>query len=210
MCVSMLQNLEKDGVHVENLVMDNDTTTMARVRSEVDPAIKKQSDKNHCMKEITNRLYELKNRKHYKELTSKTITHISKCFRYCVGQNAGDATAIANGITAIGQHVFGSHDMCSESWCGYLKSPENYKPSHLPYKRYLSNSDLKTDLGVILQEFASQSTKLTDLGSSQPNESLNNTVASKAPKSVCYSGSESNDFRVAAAIAQKKTWVTNM
>lgn len=43
-----------------------------------------------------------------------------------------------------------------------------------------------------------------DLGSTQPNESLNNTVASKTPKSTLYSGSESNDFRVAAAVAQKK------
>ena len=43
---------------------------------------------------------------------------------------------------------------------------------------------------------------LSELGSTQANESLNNTVASKAPKAVFFSGSESNDFRVAAAGAQ--------
>ena len=58
--MSMLRNLEKDDVHVINQVMNNDTTTIARVRSVEDPCIKKQSDKNHYMKEITNRLYELK------------------------------------------------------------------------------------------------------------------------------------------------------
>lgn len=42
-----------------------------------------------------------------------------------------------------------------------------------------------------------------DLGSTQPNKSVNNTVASKTPKSTFYSGSESNDLRVAAAVAQK-------
>lgn len=43
-----------------------------------------------------------------------------------------------------------------------------------------------------------------DLGSTKTNESLNNTVANKTPKSTFYSGSESNDIRVAAAVAQKQ------
>ena len=54
-----------------------------------------------------------------------------------------------------------------------------------------------------MQEFVTHSDTLSELGSTQANESLNNTVASKAPKAVFFSGSESNDFRVAAAVAQK-------
>lgn len=43
-----------------------------------------------------------------------------------------------------------------------------------------------------------------DLGSTQPKESLNNTVASNTLKSTFFSGSESNDFRVTAAVAHRR------
>lgn len=45
--------------------------------------------------------------------------------------------------------------------------------------------------------------KLCPRGSSQRNESLNNTIGSKAPKIRHYGGSASNDHRVAAAVSQK-------
>ena len=38
---------------------------------------------------------------------------------------------------------------------------------------------------------------------SQRNECLNSIIASKNPKTRFYGGSESNDFRVACAVAQK-------
>ena len=51
--------------------------------------------------------------------------------------------------------------------------------------------------------FVKNADKLAPLGSSQANESLNNTIGSKAPK-ICHCGaSESNDFRVARAVSQE-------
>lgn len=73
----------------------------------------------------------------------------------------------------------------------------------LPYHRYLSVERLKVDLTSIVDFYISQADRLVDLGSTQSNKSVNNTVASKTPKSTFYSGSEGNDFRVAAAVAQK-------
>lgn len=73
----------------------------------------------------------------------------------------------------------------------------------LPYHRYLSVERLKVDLTSIVDFYISQADRLVDFGSTQPNKSVNNTVASKTPKSTFYSGSEGNDFRVAAAVAQK-------
>ncbi|KAK3108332.1 hypothetical protein FSP39_005757 [Pinctada imbricata] len=203
MCVSMVTNLHKDEISVGCLEMDNDATTIAKVRSEVDPSMKKTSDKNHTMKQFANRLWDLKKQKHYKELSAKTITHIKKCFSFCLAQNSGDVSAIQSELPAIVPHLYGVHDKCSIQWCGYLKAPDTYVPKRLPYKRYLRDVHLKSDLSSILQEFAQNSEMLAHLGSSQSNESLNNTIASKAPKANFFSGSESNDYRVAAAVAQK-------
>lgn len=50
-----------------------------------------------------------------------------------------------------------------------------------------------------MSNFVKNANKLAPLGSSQPNESLNNTTGSKAPKIRHYGASESNDFRVACA-----------
>ena len=44
--------------------------------------------------------------------------------------------------------------------------------------------------------------KLVNLGSTQRNENLNHVIASKSPKVRYYGGSESNDFRTAAGVAQ--------
>lgn len=50
---------EKD-VQVGTIIMDNDTTTIVRARTDVNPALKKQCDKNHTLKQFTNKLYDLK------------------------------------------------------------------------------------------------------------------------------------------------------
>jgi hypothetical protein len=202
MCIQMLQELDKSEGHVGTVIMDNDSTTVARARVEVDPALKKQSDKNHTLKQFTNKLYDLKKTKNYKELNTKTITHISKCFKYCVSQNQEDLINLKKNLEAITPHIYGDHCLC-DAWCKYLSSPETYKPHQLPYHRYLSNQNLKSDLSSIFEYYISQAERLINLGSTQANESFNNTVASKTPKSTFYSGSESNDFRIAAAVAQK-------
>ncbi|XP_061194397.1 uncharacterized protein LOC133202576 [Saccostrea echinata] len=202
MCIQMLQDLGQNDVNVSTIIMDNDSTTVARARLEVNPALKKQSDKNHTMKQFTNKLYDLKKNKNYKELNTKTINHISKCFKYCISQNQEDLISLKKNLEAITPHVYGDHSLC-DTWCGFLSSPETYKPQQLPYHRYLSNQQLKSDLSSLFGFYISQAEKLINLGSTQANESFNNTVASKTPKSTFYSGSESNDFRIAAAVAQK-------
>ena len=54
-----------------------------------------------------------------------------------------------------------------------------------------------------LQVYATNSDKLVRHGSSQANESFNNTVASKHPKSRSYASSSSFNTRVGCAVAQK-------
>ena len=54
-----------------------------------------------------------------------------------------------------------------------------------------------------MSNFVKNANKLAPLGSSQANESLNNTIGSKAPQIRHYGASESNDFRVACVVSQK-------
>ena len=61
-----------------------------------------------------------------------------------------------------------------------------------------------------MSNFVKNANKLAPLGSSQANESLNNTTSSKAPKIRHYGASESNDFRVACAVSQKNIGQTNV
>ena len=51
--------------------------------------------------------------------------------------------------------------------------------------------------------FAKNAEKLAPFGSSQANESLNNSIGSKASKIRHYGASESNNYRVACAVGQK-------
>lgn len=73
MCIGMLNDLEEKDVQVRTIIMNNNTTTIARARTEVNPALKKQGDKNHTLKQFTNKLYDLIKWKKYKELNPKTI-----------------------------------------------------------------------------------------------------------------------------------------
>ena len=121
---------------------------------------------------------------------------------YAIKQNKENSDKIGKNIRAISPHLFGDHTQCDSSWCGYCQSPDNYIPRHLPYRKYLTDSQLKVDLSGVLVQYAVNSVKLTKLGSSQRNESFNNTVATKNPKAKHYSASESTCFRVASAVAE--------
>jgi len=54
---------------------------------------------------------------------------------------------------------------------------------YLPESRPLTDTKLRTDLDAMIENLVGQTDDLSNLGSSQANESLNMTIASKAPKS---------------------------
>lgn len=67
----------------------------------------------------------------------------------------------------------------------------------------LKNSILFEELKSIFNKLGDNTESFVAGSSTQGNESLNSIIARKAPKSVFYSSSESYDFRVASAVAQK-------
>ena len=64
--------------------MDDDTTTMARIRQELDHTVTKWSDINHTSKHLTNSLFSLQ--KKHRSLNSQTIAYLKKCFNYALAQ----------------------------------------------------------------------------------------------------------------------------
>ncbi|CAB4021338.1 Hypothetical predicted protein [Paramuricea clavata] len=73
-----------------------------------------------------------------------------------------------------------------------------YKHAYVPYGKDLHCEELK----LALNDIFTMVVKLAPIVNSQRNESFNSTVGSKNPKIRFYGWSESNDFRVAYAMAQ--------
>ena len=120
-----------------------------------------------------------------------------------MAQNQGDQEGMINTFEAIGQHMFGNHQLCIDMhWCKYHENPLTYKHKGLPYGKPLSGLEIKVDVLNFLKKLSKKADRLTNLGSTQANESANHTIASMAPKDHHYSTSESLKWRVSAAVAQ--------
>ena len=119
---------------------------------------------------------------------------------YALRQNKGNADGLQAALSAGVPHMYGDHTGCG-SWCGHSSNPLTYKHSGLPYGRDLTNQATKAALSNLFNAYAQSAAKLDS--SSQVNESFNNTVSGKQPKSRSYASSASFNYRVAAAVCQK-------
>ncbi|XP_052067585.1 uncharacterized protein LOC127706898 isoform X2 [Mytilus californianus] len=203
MVVQMIRDLNEQNVPISELAGDDDSTGYNRAMKEMpDLQMVKTSDRNHVTKNIVNKLYSLKPK--HKELSVMVINAITRNFAYMLDQNKGNQAGIENGLRASIDHIFGEHAHCMQSWCGYLKDKSTYKHSSLPHGKDLKSLDLKSDLEkLFLDKLVPNSKKLANLASSQANESLNMTIATKAPKYKHYSASSSLSYRVSSAVLQK-------
>lgn len=208
MVVQMISDINEKGVEISELAGDDDTTGFERAKKILpNSKMVKTSDRNHVKKNVVKKLYALKAQ--HKDLSVMVINSIAKNFSFMIDQNTGNPAGIENGLRALIKHMYGEHDECNISWCGYLKDSKSYQHSNLPHGKDLSSPSLRTALEkLFLNELSSQSEKLSNLSSSQANESLNNTIASKAPKSKHYSSSASLGYRVSSAILQKNDGYT--
>ena len=201
MVCEIVKKIENSGVKVANLVGDEDTTSIARLRKEIAHPINKRSDMNHLKKALGNSLYEL--RKKHKSLSPMVISYFQKLYSYCIRQNQDSVEKLTSGLNNIVSHAFGIHENCDELWCGYKRNPETFKFSSLPYGKPLSGDDMKKDLEALFTKQSSRADKLSHIGSTQANESLNMSIASKAPKNKHFSESCSLQNRIKAGVAQK-------
>lgn len=203
MAVEMVRNIVKEGTKVAEIIMDDDTTTIHRIQSEVDETITKRTDRNHICKRFTNQLYHLQNK--HSSMRYNVIKYLERMFKIALSQNQDNPEGLEAALEAIVPHAFGCHDKCNPEWCGAksLDDPSTYRYKGLPRHRALKGEDMKKDLLLIFSKYTTQADKLAHLGSSQANESLNSSISKKAPKSSHLSASGALYNRVSAAVAEK-------
>ena len=158
-------------------------------------------------------LYKLSEK--HKNLTSsrnRIINYLRECFSYVISQCDKKSIILSQNLRQT-PHIFGEHAGCSE-WCGATHDDKcKYSSCHTG-RQLPALQDLKLKNGLIdvFEIFALNSERLAPGGSTKVNESFNNIVASKAPKSMHYSSSESFCWRLGAVAAQKnegKSYVCN-
>lgn len=189
--------LKNNNVQVGMMIADNDSSSPAAVKNAVKiHEILKQSDLNYTTKGLSKQLYEVKKSKVANpddEMSNDFINHLKKCFTSAVKQNRGNLENMQKAIKNIPDHAFDKHENCG-SWCRSGK--ENYQRSYDVY-----NPTLYEKLKDLFNELKENAYSFIMAGSSQANESLNNTMCSKNPKRLCLSKSGSSDRRYACTIS---------
>lgn len=191
--------LKNANIQVGVFIGDNDSCCISSIQKESNHTIIKQSDMNHSNKGVGNILHELHKSKISdpdSELSNDIIKHIQRCFTYAIHQNKGNVPAIKVALENIPYHLYDHHDNCG-TWCNNKNDAENGAGIRL------KNNILFEVLKNTFCDLSANAEKFASAASSQPNESLNNSMCSKAPKNISYSTSESADYRFAATVAQK-------
>ena len=98
-------------------------------------------------------------------------------------------------------HAFGNHQNCGSFFTKTEKNEHVYR--YFKDGQCLTDLNIKNKLEKIIQPFINHSAQIAPCSSRQSNESFNNIVCSKHPKSAFYGGSESHAYRVGLAVCQK-------
>ena len=107
------RNLQYDGA-----VMDNDSTTVAWLREQVDETIVDEADINHTRVNNGEHLRTVK-AKHV-QFTQRLLDKCERLFRKAIKSHVGDAKAIEKNLKAIPRHAYGDHEYCEFDWCTFL------------------------------------------------------------------------------------------
>ncbi|CAG2192791.1 unnamed protein product [Mytilus edulis] len=100
-----VKELLEQGTPVKTIEGDGDNTLIARLKSELNLTVKKRFDKNHTIKDIVSKLYDLQKED------------------------------MKNNLVALIPHQFGDHSLCQPRFCGYKRQPGlKYLHRSLPYK----------------------------------------------------------------------------
>ena len=107
--------------------MDDDTTTIHRLRSEVSTDIVKFSDRNHVVNAFTSDLYKLK--KTNKSLRYNVIAYLKKMFVSAVSQCQQEPDRLRDRLKSITPHMYGEHQLSDPDWCKAktLETPGDYQ-----------------------------------------------------------------------------------
>ena len=195
-----VKELNDSGVSVEYLEGDGDNTLIARLKSDLNMAMKKRFDRNHIVKNVGKSMFALQEKK----LSKTVIMHIQKCLKYAFAKNQGDINGMTENLRALIPHQFADHSLCKARFCGYVRNQslgQAYSHRSLPYHAPLKDENLRQKLEKLFEPVIANAEQYCDLGSSQQCEHANREVTLRAPKSLHYGNSEALDHRVYATSA---------
>ena len=145
---TLLNSCEEKNAVVSVLVGDDDSSTISKVRRNVEHEVEKWSDVVHAKRSFGSSLYSIKTQN--RSLTDMVIWYFQWCFGYTLKQNKDDEEGVQNGLKSIVPHAYGDHSSCG-NWCGYLKNPASYKHTGLPCGKDLTDKSLRQSLGKIIE-----------------------------------------------------------
>ena len=178
LAADLVQQLESNNnVQIENLIMDEDSTTITRIQETLGRKGNKWSDEKHVTNLFSNKLWKLKS----KEMTADVITYFKRTFCIAVIDNRKNPDRLAQTLSSIVPHSFGDHSTCG-SWCTYKENPTTYKPKCLPGGRYLQSESLKQSLSNVMQQFINKASQIAPGGSTRINKNLNHMDSHWCPK----------------------------
>ena len=147
-CVILLNSCGEKNAVVSVLVGDDDSSTISKVRQNVQHEVEKWSDVVHAKRSFGSSLYSIKTQN--KSLTDSVIRYLQRCFGYALKQNKDDEKGVRDSLKSIVPHAYGDHSFCG-NWCGYLKNPVSYKHSGLPHGKDLTDKSLRQSLEKIIE-----------------------------------------------------------
>lgn len=123
----IVKRLEGRGdVQVGTLIMDEGSTTIARIRAKLQYEIVKHSDIKHLQVSLYKQHAKLRT------LTGDAIKYLlDKCLSCALAHIKGHPESLSSSLQEITPHAFGCHDNCGD-WCMYLKDPDNYRHKYVP------------------------------------------------------------------------------
>ena len=112
LAVDMLVSGTTEKARISTIIMDKDSTAMAKIKKSVSHEVTKESDINHAKKTVGNDIYALQ--KKHRILSSEVISYLQKYFSYAIKQHKNDPVLTKASIQNIVPHCFGDHEKCDE------------------------------------------------------------------------------------------------
>jgi hypothetical protein len=140
------------------------------------------------------------------KVTKGLASHLKYCYGACVKRNRKlSAIQLSEKVYNILKHITDEHDCCDSAWCYDIKAKEEGKVYNAPKEHRIDKvKDLVTytQIKKIFDQYAclEQMEYCNHPFDTQTNESLNQAIATVAPKHTCYSGSCSLQSRISIVI----------
>jgi hypothetical protein len=139
-------------------------------------------------------------------VTKGLAGRLKYCYGACVKRNCNlSANELSSKVYNNLEHVCDNHDNCDVAWCYNIKAKKGNKVYVAP-REHRINREKDEQTYLQSRKFFDQYTCVEQMAycnhpfDTQMNESLNQAIANVAPKSICYSGTNSLCSHIAMVI----------